>query len=336
MSGPEPPPVWHAIVGQDSAVTLLRRALAADRLAHAYAFVGPAGVGRRLTALALAQACLCPDGGCGSCSTCRRVAVGHHPDCHLLAPAPPKDNPRGAATLRIEEVRELEHRAALAPLEGARKIFIVDDADHMTLPTAQALLKTLEEPPPRTLLILIVANPAALPATVLSRCQRVRFRPLGEADLAALLQARGGSPDGSRLLARLCQGQVGLALGTDLATLDGRRTAALALLATAPAGLARQLDEAGLDRDRATVAAYLEVYWLWYRDLLCVASGGDPSLVVNVDRQDDLVALARRVSVGALAATLCGIKEAWLALGGNVSPRLALEQALLTVSARAA
>jgi DNA polymerase-3 subunit delta' len=161
-------------------VALLQRAVAQDRVAHAYAFVGPSGVGRRLVALALAQACLCPRQGCGTCSACRRVAVGHHPDCHVLSPTPPKENPRGVLAIRIEQIRELEHWAALAPLEAARKVFLVDEADRMTLPTAQALLKTLEEPPPRTLLVLVVTNPRVLPPTVLSRCQRVRFGPLGE------------------------------------------------------------------------------------------------------------------------------------------------------------
>jgi len=327
-------PLWEAIVGQHQAVALLRRAVAADRVAHAYAFVGPAGVGRRLTALAFAQACLCPRQGCGTCSACRRVAAESHPDCQRLTPTPPRDNPRGAAVIRIEQVRELAHWAALTPLEASRKVFIVDDADRMTLPTAQALLKTLEEPPPRTLLILIVANPRALPPTVLSRCQSVRFRPLEEAQVAALLETRGLDSAGSQLLARLCQGQVGRALGSDLAEVQRRRAAALALAATALPRLGNRLDAAGLDR--AVVAAYLEVYWLWYRDALCLAAGGDPSLIVNADRGDDLAALAGRVPATALADTLSAIKEAWLALEGNVSPRLVLEQTLLAVASRAA
>src|SRR5207344_167225 len=116
----------------------------------------------------------------------------------------------------IEEIRELQRMAALAPHEAGRKVFVLDDAERMTLPTAQALLKTLEEPPPRTHLVLIIANPRALPPTVLSRCQRVRFRPLGDAEAARLLEARGVSPAASELLARLAQGRPGLALGTDL------------------------------------------------------------------------------------------------------------------------
>lgn len=331
---PAAAPLWQAVVGQDAALALLRRAVATGRVAHAYAFVGPAGVGRRLTALAFAQACLCPRQGCGACSACRRVAAGHHPDCQVVVPTPPRDNPRGAPALRIEDVREIEHWAALAPLEGPWKVFVLDDADRMTLPAAQALLKTLEEPPPRTLLILVVANPRALPPTVLSRCQVVRFRPLPEAEASALLEARGADRETARLLARLCRGQVGLALGADLAGLRARREAALELLAVPRSALPARLDEAGADR--AAVAACLETYWLWYRDALCVAAGGAPGLLVNADRAADVAALGRQTPVAGLVAALRGIKDAWLALEGNVAPRLVLECALLALAPRAA
>jgi DNA polymerase-3 subunit delta' len=328
--------LWDAIVGQETAVSLLRRAVAADQIAHAYAFVGPPGVGRRLTALAFAQAALCPAQGCGHCASCRRVAAGRHPDCQLVTPTAPRDNPRGAQALRIEQVREVEHWAALAPLEGRRKVFVLDEADRMTLPAAQALLKTLEEPPSRTLLVLIVANPRALPATVLSRCQRVRFRPLPEPQAAAVLEATGIGPDESRLLARLAQGQVGLALGTELEAVTGRRAQALALAAVPLARLALALDEAGVDRDRAAVAAYLETYRFWYRDALCLAAGLDPAYLVNADRVEDLRALGERIPVARLAQALGVIREAWLALEENVTPRLALEHALLGLGRAAA
>ena len=327
-------PIWDAIVGQERALALLRGAVARDTIAHAYAFVGPPGVGRRLSALGFAQAGLCPRRGCGVCSACRRVAAGHHPDCQVLVPTPPKDNPRGLPTLRIAEVRELMHRAALAPLEGPRKVFILDDADRMTLPTAQALLKTLEEPPPRTLLMLIIANPRALPPTVLSRCQLVRFRPLDVGDAAGLLGARGADEETAGLLARLSRGQVGLVANADLKALRERRATALELLGVAAPGLVTRLDELG--PDRATVAACLETYALWYRDALCLAAGGPPTLLVNVDRREELASLAERASVAGLVRAWAVIKDAWLALEGNLNPRLALEHALLALGREAA
>jgi len=323
-------PLWQSVVGQGPAVTLLQRAVATDRVAHAYAFVGPRGVGRRRTALAFAQAGLCLRRGCGACAACRRVAAGQHPDLMVIAPAPPKENPRGTPSLRIEQVREVEHWAALAPLEGPRKVFVLDEADRLTAQAAEALLKTLEEPPPRTLLVLVVANVRALPPTVLSRCQIVRFRPLPEAEAVAVLTARGADPETARLLARLCRGQVGLAVEADLAAVRARRAAALDLLVVDRPALAWRLDEVA--PDRPAVAAALETYWLWYRDALCLAAGGDAGLVVNADRLEDLRGLAARVPLATLGGALATIKEAHLALEGNVSPRLCLEHALLALA----
>jgi DNA polymerase-3 subunit delta' len=334
VTRPGESPVWAGILGQPAALALLQRAIAQDRVAHAYAFVGPSGVGRRLAAVAFAQAALCPARGCGACATCRRVAAGQFPDCQIIVPTPPRDNPKGTPTIRIEQIRELERAAALAPLEGARKVFVVDDAERMTLPTAQALLKTLEEPPPRTLLVLIVANPRALPPTVLSRCQRVRFGPLGEADGARLLEDRGIPPAASALLARLAQGRPGLALETDLETLKARRQAALALAAEPRVRLGVALDAA--PTDRPTVAAYLEFYWSWYRDALCLAAGGSATLLVHADQEVALRALAARVPIPVLTAALARVKTAWLALDGNLNPRLALETALLGLGEAAA
>jgi DNA polymerase-3 subunit delta' len=334
VTAPVEPAVWDGIVGQPAAVALLRRAIAQDRLAHAYAFVGPSGVGRRLTAVAFARAALCPARGCGACATCRRVAAGQHPDCQVITPIPPRDNPKGAPTIRIEQVRGLERTAALAPFEGGRKVFILDDAERMTLPTAQALLKTLEEPPPRTHLVVIIANPRALPPTVLSRCQRVRFQSLDEADAVRLIEGRGVPPAASGLLARLAQGRPGLALEMDLDALRARRQAALALAAEPPARLGAALDAA--PTDRATVATYLEIYWSWYRDALCLAAGGDAALLVHADQESELRAFAARVPAPALATALARVKAAWVALEGNVNPRLALETALLGLGRAAA
>jgi DNA polymerase-3 subunit delta' len=321
------PAVWVGIVGQPGAVALLQRAIAQDRPAHAYAFVGPAGVGRRLTAMAFAQAALCSQHGCGACVTCRRVAAGTYPDCQVLVPTPPRDNPKGLPTIRIEQVRELERAASLAPLEGRRKVFILDDAERMTLPTAQALLKTLEEPPPRTHLVLIIQNPRALPPTVLSRCQRVRFGPLGGPATAELLEGRGVPAAVSGLLARLAEGRPGRALELDLDALRAHRQAALALATAPPARLGAALDAASLDR--ATVASYLELYWSWYRDALCLAAGAPAALLVHADQEAELRALATRVPAAALVRALQRVKAAWVALEGNVGPRLALEMALL-------
>lgn len=128
MTAPDP---FAAVEGQDAAVALLRRAIASDHVAHAYAFVGPPGSGRRSTALAFAQALVAPEGG----RAAERVARGVHPDVHLIEPTPPDKNPKGPLALRVESIRELERMASLRPAEGRMKVFLVADADRMTLAT---------------------------------------------------------------------------------------------------------------------------------------------------------------------------------------------------------
>src|SRR2546422_5183 len=147
----------EAIAGQPRAVEQLSRALEGGRVAHAYAFVGPAGAGRFTTALAFASELLGAD------------ATRGHPDLHVVTPTPPESNP----------IRELERRASLRPALAARRVLILDEAERMTDDAPQAFLKFLEEPPPATVVILILPRARAVPATVISRCQIVLFRARG-------------------------------------------------------------------------------------------------------------------------------------------------------------
>ena len=119
-----------------------------------------------------------------ACQACRLAAGGRHPDLHVLAPTPPEANPKGARAIRIGAVREMERQGALRPALGGRRVFVVDDADRMTGEAPEAILKFLEEPPPGTVVILILSRARAVPATVISRCQLVRFAPGAGADRA--------------------------------------------------------------------------------------------------------------------------------------------------------
>src|SRR5205823_12113609 len=128
---------------------------------------------------------------CGRCQGCRLAAARVHPDFHLIAPTPPETNPRGARAIRIDAIRGLERQAALRPVMARRKLFVLDEAERMTGEAPQAFLKTLEEPPAGTVMILVLPRARALPATVISRCQIVRFEPRGGESASALhAQAR--------------------------------------------------------------------------------------------------------------------------------------------------
>jgi DNA polymerase-3 subunit delta' len=206
---------WHSIRGHDAVVAGLRRSAAGGRLPHALLFVGPEGIGKRTFALKLAQALLCERAGeaaldpCEECPSCLQVRAGNHPDVLRAARPPDKHD------LPIAVIRDLCLDLGLKPMKGGRKVAIVDDADALNDEAANAFLKTLEEPPAGSVLILIATSAEAQLETILSRCRVVRFDPLPEAELAAVLQEQGVASDAAEAarLARLGEGSVSRARG---------------------------------------------------------------------------------------------------------------------------
>jgi DNA polymerase III subunit delta' len=203
--------------GQEEPIRMLRDAIAADRLHHALLFAGPRGVGKRATADALARFLFCeaPERGdsCGRCESCVRLSAGTHPDLHVVEPG---GGERKTKSIAIEQVRELQIALGRRPMIAPRRIAIVDDAESTTVPAQNALLKTLEEPPGRGLLVLVSENAAALTVTVRSRCQRVPFRPLAESVVSErLTTAFGVAPEAAPLLAAHADGSLGRALAID-------------------------------------------------------------------------------------------------------------------------
>jgi len=197
------------ILGQARAVDLLRRSLSGGRLAHAYVFTGPPGVGKRATALALAAACLCtsrPGEGCGDCPECRLVLALTHPDLFVEDLARAQAERTSASQVSIEQVRRVRGHLSHRPVRGPRKLALIDDAERMTADAQNALLKTLEEPPGRTTLVLIATNAAVLLPTIRSRCQQVRFAPLEDAVIERLLVEGGTDPADAATAAPLAEG----------------------------------------------------------------------------------------------------------------------------------
>jgi DNA polymerase III subunit delta' len=286
-AAPERVVALDRIVDQPRAVELLRRALAGDRVAHAYAFIGPAGAGRMTTALAFAAELL------GNPSR-------QHPDLHVIVPTPPESNSRGARAIRIDAIRELERVAALRPAVARRKVFVLDEAERMTGDTPQAFLKTLEEPPAATVIVLILPRVRAVPATVLSRCQVVRFAPRDDAGAApARAQAR-------EILAEV------RAQGVE--------------------ALFRRLDR--LEREKAE--ALVDAYWLFCRDLLLARSGAPASLLIDGDHTTELTREAEGWTIDQILATIDLCRQARDSLLRNVAPRLTLEVLLSRLALRAA
>ena len=197
-TGARPSPLLAAALqGQPAAHTLLDAARL--RPVHAYLFVGPPGSGMREGAAAFAASLVCPTGGCGQCRQCRLVAAERHPDVVL--------GRRQPGVGRLEEIRELVALAQRSPLEAGRQVLVVEDV-HLLGPVAPTLLKTLEEPPPWTVFVLLAAALPSSLATIASRCVLVRFQPLSPSQVAAVLAAEGVEPERARRAADAAHGRL--------------------------------------------------------------------------------------------------------------------------------
>lgn len=316
-------PAFTDIFGQDKAVSLLTRTLSGGRLPTAFLFVGMEGVGKKLAALSLAQALNCTESGplsaCGRCPACLKVEKGVHPDVLLLSPE--------EDIIPVDRVRDMIGALSLVAFEGRMKVAVVDRAETMHWSAANALLKTLEEPPPRTLLILLTERPDALPRTIPSRCQRVKFSPLGTEAVAGWLRDRRGVPaERALLMAGLSEGSLGRALAMDEEFLDRRRRIFDEVLSPAQGGLAALFDTAkGSARDMEGTLRTLEGL---LTDLLWVRTGRDGG-VRNRDRIAEMRDAARRFEVLDLAEVYESVERVREARVRNVNPELALDKILL-------
>ena len=196
--------VFSEIRGHGATVDFLRQAWRSDRLAHALLFNGPEGIGKRAVALAFAAWAECEvegDEACGECAACRQIAAGTHPDIKLV------EAESGKKEIGIDKAREVKRFTQLAPAAGRVKVAILDDAHRLSAAAQNGMLKTLEDPPSRSILILVSNSPDSLLATVRSRCQRVRFQPLSQEDVASVLvEGHGLDPTEATRLAAVCEG----------------------------------------------------------------------------------------------------------------------------------
>ncbi|HXG36343.1 MAG TPA: DNA polymerase III subunit delta' [Dehalococcoidia bacterium] len=341
---------WN-LIAQERALAALKAALVSGRLPHAFLFAGPEGVGKQTAAWQLAQALNCTAEAsqrpCGQCSQCQRVAGRVHADIQLLTIEGREERrPDGRAAARVKnisiaQVREVEQAIALKPYEGRYRVIIIDPADAMNAEAQNAFLKTLEEPPPEVVLILISTREHALLPTIRSRCQPIEFRLAPRLEIEAALQERGGEAEQAALCSRLAEGRIGtaLALAADPKLWEARSEA----LAVA-SGLARQpvrerflLAErlaARFSSDSAAVRETLASWRSWWRDVLLLQSGC-PEGVTNTDQWPLLQADAENSFPAEVVAFLRALEQTARYLEYNVNPRLALE-ALLLQAPRAA
>lgn len=346
-------PGWP-LAGHGAAVAHLQRALAAGHIAHAYLITGPDGVGRATLARLFAAALVClrapageglPLAPCGACRACAKVTRGVHPDVEGLSleaqAAASEAKGTKNRTITIESIRSLRERLSLRPLEARWRVAIVEDAETMSggpgLPAASALLKTLEEPPPFAIIILIAPEAEAVLPTLRSRCQHIALGPVGRAEIAAHLSERLGiEPTRATSLAALAQGRPGWAVAAagDEALLETRRAGldrALALMQADPFTRLQAADEwAGrfAKADRRQAEADLDLVAGLWRDVLLVRSGCE-ELAVHADAAAVVRRLAGELDLAQAHAALAAVHACGRQVRQSVSPRLALEAMVL-------
>jgi DNA polymerase-3 subunit delta' len=334
---------FSEIIGQDRALGALRAALERGALHHAYLFVGPEGVGKGTAARLLAQAVNCEKGGpdaCGACGPCRKIARGSHPDVHVLEEEramakagrwEPKGGRTPSKDIVVDQIRDLvDHRLALKRFEGRRRAVIVDPADAMNLQAQNALLKTLEEPPDDTTLVLVASNPDLLLPTVRSRCARVAFAPLADAVVAAELVRRGHPEEEARVAAALAGGSLSRALGREGARLRRREEWVGRCAALDPDDASTWIAFAAeVGKEREEAHATCELLGVWLRDVLAVQAAGDAAPLALADLASASRAAAAALSPAEVVRRAEAARETVAALVQNASPPLALEGMLV-------
>lgn len=273
---------------------MLSGTLIQQRIASAYLFCGEAGVGKKTAAINFVKAinCLHPDivdpsagsdipfDACDGCASCVKIDAGTHPDFLLVSPE--------ERQIRIEEIRAVEEALSFKPFEGRKKAVIVDDAETMNISAANAFLKTLEEPPEDSVIVLVSSKPDLLPATIRSRCSRINFVPLPTDSCMRVLSGKIDGRDALELIARLAMGQPGRALSSDLAE---ERSWFLGLFKA----MLRAEKDGWTSRD--DMERWFDQGLTFFRDLAVLTITADPARMINNDLKDYLADLGKSLDI---------------------------------------
>lgn len=346
--------MFDRLIGNDNIKRTLKHWRAKDRVPNALLLAGDEGVGKLQFALELIRTFVCDDaddrGGCGVCSACTRID-------QFVIPEEPTDKNKDdfkrvffgghsdvgkvvtyKRTILVDAVRDLEKHAHFLPYEAKARFFIIDDADKMNDESANALLKTLEEPPPTSYIILVTSRPDSLLPTIHSRCQTLRFAPVPVDDLERfLITERAFSHDEAKLAARLSRGSVGRAVYINVEKFRTARERMLSVITNAietgdRAGMLRVAEELNDAKNKDNFEENLDILQSLIRDVWTLRVSADRERVVNADLSDRLTSLAENAGSSDLPGWLAGIDEVRENLAVNINKKIAADALFMSMA----
>lgn len=319
------------VLGHSIPVEILKRAVKNDKMAHSYLFWGNEGIGKKWVALQLAKALNCIEGGaqsgesCDRCSSCKKIDHYLHPDVLLIEPE--------GQTLKVEQVREMQRDLVYRPYEGGRRVCILSSADRMAPYMSNSLLKTLEEPPLHTVIILLVNHPKLLPPTILSRCQSIRFNSLPIPLVSKwLMERKGLNEEEAHLLATLSEGSPGKAMEIQNEIREIPRKELLKDLAGLKSLTFEKMERwaESLPSQRENLLLILEVVKTLLRDLMIIKIEKDNLKLIHSDLFQEMETLAKKWSISSLLNRIDILHQTTLAIRSNANTTLALEAMMLS------
>ncbi len=325
------------LIGNERNKEILQRLLRGGRINSTLIFAGPEGVGKRQFALTMAKAVNCRRGpaegyaadSCDECPACRRIDEGTYGDVTTIVP--------DGQFIKIAQTRAMTDEVYYRPREGRQRFFLIDDADRLREEAANSLLKTLEEPPSTSTILLITARPNALLQTIRSRAQRLTFAPLTVDEMERYLTTHFPRPaPDTKLLARITEGRIGQATAFDLGVYRQERKTLIELLELMAGGenrlrLLKAAEYLG-KKERDDFEKQLDLIASLLRDLLHLAAGEDPAAIANIDVADRLATLAARLGIPRLLAWAARFDELRARLRVNVNRVVATEALLLSLA----
>ena len=330
--------MWQ-LLAQNKIITLLEHELKAGQLPHANLISGPHSIGKMTLALDIAQALNCEEKEppCGSCRACLRIKAGKHPDIHIIdLDNESQDQRKQEVKIGIEHIKDIQSGAKTPTYEGKYKVFIINGAENFSIDAANTLLKTIEEPPPQVVILLLAVSEAEVLPTIVSRCQRIELLPLpGNQITNMLIERYHIAPSRAEFLARIAHGCPGWAINAlqDDKVLTERSQILDTLIEIIGADIEKRLNFAGylaneFSRNRRSLNTFFALWSDWWRDLFLVKER-HKEFIINIDREEELVQQAAHLTTRQITDFIRDMQKLRSNLVQNANPHLVFELLML-------